>query len=166
MHKVHADTLDEYFNADPSRKIDLVALDALIRGTAPSLKRWFYSGAADGSPGMRMNLIGYGAFQYEVKSGERVEWPIICMALQKNYMTIYTSVVKGGAPIVDQYRGKLGELRSGGNNFSFVTFDQLDRDALAALIKDIEDTVQKDPIGSLRYRTYRIMSSSAALGAG
>jgi hypothetical protein len=42
-----------------------------------------------------------------------------------------------------------------------VTFDQLDRDAVAALVKDIEDTVQQDPIGSLRYSSYRIVSSSA-----
>jgi len=161
MHKVQANTLDEYFNADPARKSDLEALDALIRETAPKLERWFYAGASDGKHGMRMSLIGYGAFQYEVKSGERVEWPIIGMALQKNYLTLYTSVFKDDTPIVDQYIGRLRELKAGINNFSFVTFDQLDRDAVAALIKDIEDTVQQDPIGSLRYSSYRIVSSSA-----
>jgi hypothetical protein len=161
VHKVQAKTLDEYFNADPVRKSDLKALDILIRDTAPKLDRWFYAGASDGKPGMRMSLIGYGAFQYEMKSGERVVWPIVCVALQKNYMTLYTSVFKDDAPIVDQYIGRLGELKAGINNFSFVTFDQLDRDAVAALVKDIEDTMQQDPIGSLRYRTYRIVSSSA-----
>jgi hypothetical protein len=161
MHKVQANTLDEYFNADPARKSDLEALDALIRETAPKLERWFYAGTSDGKPGMCMSLIGYGAFQYEVKSGERVKWPIICVALQKNYLTLYTSVFKDDAPIVDQYTGRLGELKAGINNFSFVTFDQLDRDAVAALIKDIEGTVQQDPIGSLRYSSYRIVSSSA-----
>ena len=86
---------------------------------------------------MRMSLIGYGSFQYEMKSGERVVWPIIGVALQKNY------------------------LKAGINNFSFVTFDQLDRNAVAALVKDIEETVQQNPIGSLRYSTSRIVSSSA-----
>ena len=57
--------------------------------------------------------------------------------------------------------GRLDELKAGINNFSFVTFDQLDRDAVAALIKDIKDTVQQDPIGSLRYSSYCIVSSSA-----
>ncbi|HLM87467.1 MAG TPA: hypothetical protein VK284_00350 [Streptosporangiaceae bacterium] len=161
MHKVQAKTLDEYFNADPVRKSDLEALDALIRGTAPELRRWFYAGASDGKPGMRMSLIGYGAFQYEMKSGERVEWPIVSVALQKNYMTLYTSVFKDDAPIVDQYIGRLGELKAGINNFSFVRFDQLDRDAVAALVKDIGDTIQLDPIGSLRYSSYRIVSASA-----
>jgi hypothetical protein len=160
MFKVQANTLDEYFNADQTRKADLLAFDALIRETVPSLERWFYAGAQDGKPGMRMSLIGYGAFTYEVKSGERVEWPIICLALQKNYISLYTSVVKDGRLIVEQYKGRLGELRTGSNNFSFVIFDQLDRQAVAALLKDIGQTVQRDPIGSVEYSSYRIVSSS------
>jgi hypothetical protein len=164
MYKVRADTLDEYFAADPARRGDLEALDALIRETAPGLRRWFYGGASDGKPGMRMCLIGYGAFQYEMGSGERVEWPIVGMALQKNYLSLYTSVYTGDAPIVDRYAGKLGELKTGINNFSFVTFDQLDRAVVAALIKDIEDAVRRDPIGLLRYSGYRVVSSSAEPG--
>jgi hypothetical protein len=158
MFKVQANTLDEYFDADPARKSDLHALDALIRETVPGLKRWFYAGAS--GAGMRMSLIGYGAFQYEMKSGERVEWPIIGLALQKNYITLYTSVVKDGVRIMDRYKGRLGELRTGQNNFSFVTFGQLDKDAVVALLKDIGETVRRDPIGSLEYSTYRIVSSS------
>jgi hypothetical protein len=160
MFKVQANTLDEYFNADPTRKDDLQAFDELIRETVPSLGRWFYAGAQDGKAGMRMNLIGYGAFQYEMTSGERVEWPIIGLALQKNYMTLYTSVIKGGARIMDQHKGRLGELRTGQNNFSFVTFCQLDKDAVVALLRDIGGTVRQDPIGSLEYSTHRIVSSS------
>jgi len=76
-------------------------------------------------------------------------------------MTLYTSVLKDDAPIVDQYIGGLGELKAGINNFSFVRFDQLHRDAVAALVKDIGDTIQLDPIGSLRYSSYRIVSASA-----
>jgi hypothetical protein len=137
-----------------------LGLPSDMDASAPKLGRWFYAGASDRKPGMRMSLIGYGAFQCELKSGERVVWPIVCVALQKNYMTLYTSVFKDDAPIVDQYIGRLGELKAGINNFSFVTFDQLDRDAVAALVKDIDDTIRQDPIGSLRYSTYRIVSSS------
>jgi len=82
VHKVQAKTLDEYFNADPMRKSDLEALDMLIRDTASKLERWFYAGASEGQPRMRMSLIGYGSFQYEMKSGECVVWPIVGVALQ------------------------------------------------------------------------------------
>jgi len=162
MFQVQAHSLDEYFDADPARKGDLQAFDALIRETVPRLERWFYPGTPPGGAGMRMTLIGYGSFTYEMPSGQRVEWPIVGLALQKNYISMYTSVVKEETLITDRYTGSLGELRSGTGNFSFVTFDQLDRDAVAALLKDIDTTLQQDPIGALRYRNYRIVSSSVA----
>jgi len=133
-----------------------------IRKTVPGLKRWFYAGAPADGPGMRMSLIGYGSFQYEVKSGQRVTWPIVGLALQKNYISLYTSVIKDGAPITERHKGALGELRSGRGNFSFVTFAQLSASGVIALLNDIDSTLRQDPIGALEYSTYRIVSSSAA----
>jgi hypothetical protein len=162
MFKVQAHSLDEYFDADPARKGDLQALDALIRATVPGLERWFYPGAPPSGAGMRMNLIGYESFQHEVKADQRVEWPIVGLTPQKNYISLYTCVVKDGAPITDRYKGRLGELRSGSGNFSFVRFDQLDLVAVVTLLEDIDMTLRQDPIGALRYGTYRIVPSSAA----
>ena len=162
MFKVQANSLEEYFDADPARKADLEAMDGLIRATVPDLERWFYPGAAADGPGMRMTLIGYGSFQYEVKSGQRVTWPIVGLALQKNYISLYTSVVKDGAPITDRHQGALGELRAGRGNFSFVTFAQLNRAGVKALLKDIDSTLRDDPLGALEYSDYRIVSSSVA----
>ena len=90
----------------------------------------------------------------------QAKWPIVGLALQKNYISLYTSVVKDGAPITDRYKGSLGELKIGRGNFSFVTFDQLDQDTVVALLKDIDKTLRLDPIGALQYGTYRIVSSS------
>jgi hypothetical protein len=160
MFKVQANSLDEYFDADPARKADLLAMDALIRETVPGLERWFYPGAPADGPGMRMTLIGYGSFQYEVKSGQRVTWPIVGLALQKNYLSLYTSVVKDGAPITDRHKGSLGELKAGRGNFSFVTFGQLNPNGVRALLADIDSTLREDPIGALEYSTYRVVSSS------
>ena len=162
MFKVQANSLDEYFDADPARKADLQAMDALIRKTVPGLKRWFYAGAPADGPGMRMSLVGYGSFQYEVKSGQRVTWPIIGLALQKNYISLYTSVIKDGEPITERHKGALGELRSGRGNFSFVTFAKLNASGVVDLLKDIDSTLRQDPIRALEYSTYRIVSSSAA----
>lgn len=41
------------------------------------------------------------------------------IALQKNYISVYLSVMKEGAPLLESYSGKLGEARAGSNNFSF-----------------------------------------------
>jgi hypothetical protein len=66
---------------------------------------------------MRMKMIGYGKFHYAVKSRKTIEWPIIGVALQKSYISVYVAVTKARAPIVPNCAGQLGELRMGRNNF-------------------------------------------------
>ena len=68
LFTVIAGSVDEYFGFDPDRETELRALDALIRAAAPSLARWFVPGTAAGEPGMTMTMIGYGQFEYTVKS--------------------------------------------------------------------------------------------------
>src|SRR5262249_12646626 len=125
MFKVDVKSLAEYLSFDPARGSDLRKLDALIRRTAPSLGRHFHAGTPAGSAGMRMKMIGYGKSRYTTKAGETVPWPVIGVALQKNYISVYFAVRRNGEPITRTYLGKLGECRSGDNNFSFERFDDL-----------------------------------------
>jgi hypothetical protein len=151
MYKVTADSLDEYFGFDPSRKPELVKLDLLIRKTAPSLKRYFHQGTPAGEAGMRMKMIGYGRFRYGAKSGQTVEWPVIGIALQKNYISVYVAVTKRNQPIVPTYAGKLGELRVGHNNFSFGRYDDLNATGVSALVTEISRIFEQDPENAASY---------------
>jgi hypothetical protein len=136
MFKVPAESLEEYLAFDPKRTGDLQSLDALIRKAAPSLNRYFHAGTPAGEIGMRFKMIGYGQTRYRVKSGESTVWPVIGVALQKNYVSVYFAVDKHNAPIVDFYKGRLGELRTGQNNFSFERFDDLNAEALSSLVAE------------------------------
>ncbi len=147
MFKVPAESLEEYLAFDPKRTGDLQSLDALIRKAAPGLKRYFHAGTRAGEIGMRFKMIGYGQTRYRVKSGESTVWPVIGVALQKNYVSVYFAVDKGNAPIVDFYKGRLGELRSGQNNFSFVRFGDLNGDALTSLLAEAADIFGAPPAG-------------------
>jgi hypothetical protein len=151
MFRVTADSLDAYLAFDPARKPDLVKLHELIRKAAPSLKRHFHQGTPAGEPGMRMKMIGYGKFRYGNKSGKSTEWPVIGVALQKNYISVYIAVTKADAPIVQDYAAKLGELRSGRNNFSFERFDDLKVDAVASLFSEAARIFEADPENPVRY---------------
>ena len=62
----------------PSRR-----LDALISKAAPSLKRHFHKGTPAGEPGTRFKMIGYGTYFYHATTGEQLEWPVVCVALQE-----------------------------------------------------------------------------------
>jgi hypothetical protein len=151
MYRVLADTLEAYLNFDAERKADLVRLHQVMRKSAPGLKRYFHKGTPVGQAGMRMKMIGYGKFRYAIKSGSTTEWPVVGVALQKNYVSVYIAVTRAGAPIVAGYAGKLGELRSGHNNFSFARFDDLKVDALSSLFADAADIFQRDPENPVRY---------------
>lgn len=151
MFRVTADTLQAYLDFDPERRPDLAGLHKLIVSAAPTLKRYFHRGTPAGEAGMRMKMIGYGKFRYAIKSGKSTEWPVIGVALQKNYISVYVAVTRQGAPIVSRYAGKLGELRMGGNNFSFERFDDLKPDAVSALFAEVAGIFKADPENPVRY---------------
>ena len=152
MFRVKADSLRAYLAFDPARRPDLDKLHKLMRKAAPGLKRHFHAGTPAGEPGMRFKMIGYGKFRYEAKPGKYVSWPVIGVALQKNYISIYISVRKGRTPIVLSYAGTLGALRSGRNNFSFERFEDLDAKALGALFKEVGEIFASDPENPVRYK--------------
>jgi hypothetical protein len=135
MFCVDVDSLEAYFAFDPKREGDLRRLDALISKAAPSLKRHFHKGTPAGEPGMRFKMIGYGKSFYRATTGENVEWPVVGVALQKNYISVYFAVTKLGAAVTDPCAGRLGELRVSRNNFSFERFDDLDSSPAAAFVQ-------------------------------
>lgn len=145
MFKVTAGSVQEYWDFDPARREDLLGLDALIARQAPNLERHFHAGKAAGEPGMRFQMIGYGRFHYQASSGAQVAWPVIGLALQKNYISAYLSLTKAGAPLLAPHVAALKPLRSGGNNFSFRKLGDLDRPTLEALVADAGRTFAADP---------------------
>ena len=145
MFRVDVETLEAYFAFDPKRKADLHRLDGLIRKAAPRLKRYFHKGTPEGEPGMRFKMIGYGESFYRATTGEKVEWPVIGVALQKNYISVYFAVTQRGAAVTDPYAGRLGELRMGRNNFSFERFDDLDSSTAAALFSEAAQIFASGP---------------------
>jgi hypothetical protein len=151
MYRVTADSLASYLDFDPARKPDLLRLHDLTRKAAPGLRRYFHKGTPAGEAGMRMKMIGYGKFRYTIKSGKTTEWPVIGVALQKNYISVYVAVRKSGLPIVQAYAGKLGELRLGGNNFSFEKYDDLKADGVSSLFAEIARIFESDPQNPVEY---------------
>ena len=143
MFRVMATGLEDYFAFDPLRRLELERLDAVITTAAPILERYFHAGTPEGQAGMRMTMIGYGRSSYVATSGAVVEWPAVGVALQKNYISVYVSLTKDGAPLLDGWRDLLHALRTGERHFSFDRFDRLDRDALAGLFAEAGQIFRK-----------------------
>ena|SRR5262245_14821808 len=139
MFKVQAGSVDEYFRFDPAREHALRELDAVIRAAAPALSRWFVPGTPPGQPGMTLTMIGYGQYRYTVKSSPTpITWPILGIALQKNYFSFYNNADGDGPPFTCAYAGKLGRARvSTKGVVTFTSLDDINLQALAEMVNAI-----------------------------
>ena len=80
---VGAKSDDEYIAMlNDERREVIEKLDALIKETAPGLKRWF-----------AYNMLGYGEFEYKDYKGNPGKWPVVALASQKNYMSLYVCAI-------------------------------------------------------------------------
>jgi hypothetical protein len=150
MFKVDAANSKEYMAFDPARRSDLKLLDSVIRNTAPKLTPHFHAGTPSGEAGMRMKMLGYGKSSYSTKAGKTTPWPVIGVALQKSYISVYFAVRRDGKPITAPHAGKLGELRMGRNNFCFEKFDDLKLEAFKTLVLEAQNVFVSDPIYDVR----------------
>lgn len=140
LFKVVAGSVEEYFRFDPEREDELRAIDALIRAAAPSLARWFVPGTPAGEPGMTMTMIGYGQFEYTTKSSPApIRWPVLGLALQKNYLSLYCSASGDDGPLTCGYSGRRGRARvSSKGVVTFTSRRDVNLETLTEMIAAIE----------------------------
>lgn len=131
--KVEASSIEDYFSKAGERESMLRELDELIQKAAPKMKRELFEG-------MSITMIAYGKMPYKTKSGSSGEWPIIALANQKNYVSVYVCVVKDGEYIPELYKKELGEKVSIGK--SCIRFNKLEKINLKALKNAVSDAAK------------------------
>jgi len=98
-----AKTVKEYLAAVPEERKDAVhALHAFIQKTVPEFKPYFAT-----------NMIGYGKFKYLNYKKEVIDWPIIALANQKQYISVYVCSVVDGEYVAEKYKKDLGKVKVG-----------------------------------------------------
>ena len=73
---------------------------------------------------------------YENRSGEGVEWFVVGLAAQKNYISMYVNAVKEGRYLLREYEEKLGKAKVGSASISFGSVADVDLDALLELVEE------------------------------
>ena len=122
---VNAKTVEEYMDAlVPERREILEKLDTLIKKAAPSLKQNFI-----------YNMPGYGAFDYTDYKKREMKWPIIAVASQKNYVSVYVCAVEGGEYVSEKYKDQLGKVSVGKSCIRFKKLEDVDLKILEKVIK-------------------------------
>jgi len=119
-----ATSIEEYFMLLPAdRKEDFTFLHDFIQKAVPALKPYYAT-----------NMIGYGTLYYLDSKKQKKEWPIISLANQKNYITIYVCALIDKSE-AEHYRKDLGKLTTSVTCIRFKKIDEIKLDTLRKVLK-------------------------------
>jgi len=129
--KTKATTVTSYLDSVPDDRQDLVRfLHKFIQKAAPKLKAHF-----------AYNMIGYGSFPYRNYKNESITWPVVALANQKNYVSIYVCSIVDGKYLAETYKHELGKVSVGK---SCIRFKKLE-DVNLPVLKNVLQTAAKHP---------------------
>lgn len=120
-----AKTVKEYMTAlAPERKAVIKEVDALIKDAAPNLK-----------PHFAYNMLGYGSFKYKNYAKKIIDWPIVALASQKGYVSVYVCALEGGEYLAEKYKARLGKVSVGKSCIRFKKLEDVNLGALRTIVK-------------------------------
>ena len=132
MERTTAIVADHLNSLEGQRGEDMRLLDRSISEQLKGLPRFLYEGTFWG--GSDQQIVGYGVMDYVNRSGEKVEWFLVGLAAQKNYISIYVNAVEDGAYLLDAYKNRLGKVKAGSASISFGGIADLEFETLMDLI--------------------------------
>lgn len=122
---VKATSITEYFEMlPPERSKPMKFLHTFIKKAAPSLK-----------PNFLYNMPGYGSFTYKNHKKETIDWPVVALASQKNYISMYICAVDSGEYIAEKYSQELGKVNVGKSCIRFKKLEDLNLKTLEKVIQ-------------------------------
>lgn len=123
--KNEATSVEEYLLMVPNdRKKDIDFLHEFIQKSVPKLKPYYAS-----------NMIGYGSFYYLDSKKQKKDWPIISLANQKNYITIYVCAIVEDKVAAAEYKKDLGKLTKGISCIRFKNIEEIKLETLKKVLK-------------------------------
>lgn len=126
-----ATTVKEYLaNVPEGRKELMMFLHAFIQKAAPGLKVHF-----------AYNMLGYGVFPWRNAKHEPITWPVVALANQKNYVSIYVCSIVDGKYLAETFKDDLGKV---GVGKSCIRFKKIE-DVNLPILKKVLQLAAKHP---------------------
>jgi hypothetical protein len=120
-----ATSLEEYLSMVPAdRKKEIDFLHHFIQKAVPKLK-----------PHFATNMIGYGSFFYLDSKKQKKAWPIIALANQKNYITIYVCTIVEDKAAAEKYEKQLGKLTKSITCIRFKKIEEINLETMKTVLK-------------------------------
>ncbi|HUF58695.1 MAG TPA: hypothetical protein VMR89_04310 [Actinomycetota bacterium] len=127
--------LQELLAAAPEeRRPILREVHGVIRRAAPKLPMKVWRQKLWG--GTDQTILGYGNFSYRSSSGKDVEWFLIGLANQKDYVSVYVNAVRDRKYLPEVYGSRLGKVKIGKSSVSFGRLEDLELGALEGMLTE------------------------------
>jgi hypothetical protein len=111
---------DDWLAALPEpRRTDIAAIDARIRAVAPGLRRY-----------VERDFLAYGQYHYVGASKREGDWPVLSIASNKAYISLYASPVG-----VERWTARLPKANLGRGCIRFKRTADLDLDVIDEVIE-------------------------------
>ncbi len=111
-------------NVSDGRKEAIKFIDQLINDNTPELQPHFAS-----------NVLGYGSFKYLDSKKKPQEWPVVALANQKNYISLYVCALDDGEYLAEKYQDELGKVSIGRSCIRFKKIDDINVDGFKKILK-------------------------------
>ncbi len=98
----------------PERKEAIAFMHAFIQKAAPSL-----------TPHFAYNMLGYGSFPYKNYKKELIQWPVVALANQKQYISLYVCAIKDRKYLAETFKKELGKVSVGKSCIRFKKIEDL-----------------------------------------
>jgi hypothetical protein len=122
---VKANSVETYLAQVPKERKELVLfLHNFIKKISPKFK-----------PHFAYNMLGYGSFPYLNYKKEKILWPIIGLASQKNYISLYICAIDKGEYIAEKHKKELGKVSVGKSCIRFKKLEDLNLPALKKVLQ-------------------------------
>jgi hypothetical protein len=133
MQKTTTTPEDFIASLPEEHKKDIATLDNNISEVMQGLPKVMWEGVFWG--GSTQKIIGYGNYVAKGKT-RTVEWFIVGLSLQKNYISLYVSAVEDNQYLTETYKDRLGKkVKVGKSSISFKSLEDIDMNVLLELIK-------------------------------
>jgi hypothetical protein len=121
-----ATTIEDYLDQiDEPRKSEIQALHGLIRKAIPKLE-----------PSIQSGMIGYGTYHYKYASGREGDSPVVALASQKSYISVYVCAANPDGYVAEKNRAELAPASVGKSCIRFKKLADIDQKTLIKVIKE------------------------------
>jgi hypothetical protein len=130
FQETKAKTVKDYLaNIPEERQEEINFLHKFIQKTVPKLKTHF-----------AYNMLGYGSFPYKNSKKEMLSWPVVALANQKNYVSLYVCALDNGKYLAEKYGKELGKVSVGKSCIRFKKIEDLNLPILKKILVQASKT--------------------------